>query len=95
MNSVTLSEEAFNQLQKNTFHYIYSLLEEERSKPTFGWMTNKEVMRLLGVSSRQLQNWRDSGQIGFSQTGKKIYYSHEGINKMLQDHYHKPFKAVA
>ncbi len=45
--------------------------------------TTQELIELLKVSRRTLQNWRDRGVIEFSQINGKIYYRMSAINKML------------
>lgn len=42
-----------------------------------------ELMFLLKVSRRTVQNWRDQGIIEFSQINGKIYYRNSAIAKML------------
>jgi predicted site-specific integrase-resolvase len=42
-----------------------------------------ELMTLLKVSRRTVQNWRDEGTIEFSQINGKIYYRMSAIAKML------------
>jgi hypothetical protein len=44
------------------------------------------VMRLLKVSRRSLQTWRDQGLIEFSAIHGKFYYRMSSINKMLDAH---------
>lgn len=95
MNNAVLQEDLLNQCRHDTFNYMRNLMEEERSKPTFNWVTNKVAMELLGVSQRTMQTWRDDGLLGFSQVGNKIYYSQDDLNRMLQRHYRKPSKAMA
>lgn len=57
------------------------------------WMTGVEVMKLLDVSSRTLQNYRDNGKVGFSVIGRrKIYYLRSSVEKLLKANYHEPFK---
>ncbi len=90
-----LQQETLNQLRHDTFHYMRNLFEEERSKPTFKWVTSKVATELLDVSPRTMQKWRDEGLLGFAQVGHKIYHSQEDIDHMLQRHYCKPFKALA
>jgi hypothetical protein len=56
------------------------------------WLEPHEVMEILKISPRCLQTYRDSGKIGFSKIGKKkIYYSRESVDKLLQKNFHKPF----
>ena len=47
------------------------------------------VMRLLKVSRRSLQTWRDHGLIEFSAINGKFYYRMSSINKMLDKHLQK------
>jgi hypothetical protein len=95
MEVVLLESEAYKQLQQTNINLIRSLIESERKDPPFGWVSHKQATELLDASPRTMQNWRDDGLLGFSQVGKKIYYSHEDIDRMLRRHYHKPFKAAA
>lgn len=91
MNLVVFENEAYTQLQKASFDYMRSLIEQERKAPTFGWVNNEEASKLLAVSSRTLQNWRDSGLLGFTPLGGKIYYNLADIDKVLRERYKKPF----
>lgn len=48
-------------------------------------LTNQEVCQFLRISSRTLQNWRDTGKIPFIQIKGKILYSESEITKLLID----------
>lgn len=39
------------------------------------YLTNREVCQMLRISSRTLQNWRDTGKIPFIRLKGKILYS--------------------
>ena len=66
---------------------------DESTTPSNDWMTGPEVMKLLNVSSRTLQNYRDNGKVGFSVIGRrKIYYLRSSVEKLLKANYHEPFK---
>ena len=58
---------------------------------TSEWLTNSDVQKMLGVSSKTLQNYRKEGKIGFSQVSKKIYYRHSDVQNFLNKNYYKPF----
>ena len=47
-------------------------------------LTNKEVCQMLHISNRTLQNYRDSGEIEFSQIGRKIFYNQTSIHQFLK-----------
>lgn len=48
------------------------------------WYTNRDVCRLLGVSQRTLQNYRDKGLIPYSQVGHKCYYKIKDIEDFIE-----------
>jgi excisionase family DNA binding protein len=54
------------------------------------WLTGDEICKLLRVSKRTLQNYRDRKSIPFSQIGRKIYYKYSDINEYLEMHHIKP-----
>lgn len=51
------------------------------------WLTSEEVCRLLKISKRTLQSYRDNGILPFSQIGRKIYYKASDIDDYLDAHY--------
>jgi len=53
---------------------------------------NNEFVRIMKISKRTAQTWRDEGKISFSQIGAKIYYSLSDIEEMLNRHHFKAFK---
>jgi hypothetical protein len=50
-----------------------------------------QLMALLRVSRRTLQDWRDKGLIEFSAIRGKFYYRYSSVMKMLDNHSIKPF----
>lgn len=56
------------------------------------WLTVDEVCKLLAISSRLLQNYRDQGLIAFSQIGHKIYIRAVDIEIFLMKNYREAFK---
>ena len=52
-------------------------------------LNTEDVMKLLQVSRRTLQSWRDQGLISFSAIHGKFYYRMSSINKMLDAHLQK------
>lgn len=47
------------------------------------YLTNREVCQLLRISSRTLQNWRDTGRIPFVRLKAKILYRESEIERRL------------
>ncbi len=50
-------------------------------------LTNKEAAKYLSVTIRTLQKYRDSGQLGYSQIGRKIYYSKADLEAFVFDRF--------
>ena len=49
------------------------------------WLSGREVCALLGISIRSLQNYRDSGKLGYSQIGNKLYYKSADIERLIAE----------
>lgn len=49
-------------------------------------LDTEDLMKLLKISRRSLQTWRDTGIIEFSQVNGKIFYRASAINKLLEAH---------
>jgi len=68
---------------------IEKMLKNEQKNIEDPILNTEGVMKLLNVSRRSLQNWRDSGLIEFSSVKGKFYYRVSAINKMLDRHLQK------
>ena len=51
------------------------------------YLTSEEVCKLLRLSSRTLQDYRDNGTIAYCKIGGKILYRQSDIQTMLERHY--------
>ncbi len=49
------------------------------------FLSNRDVCRMLHVSSRTLQDWRDTGKIPFIQIKGKILYRESEVLKWLEN----------
>ena len=47
-------------------------------------LDNQDVMQMLNISSRTLQNYRDHGIITYSKLGGKIFYSRSNIEQLIE-----------
>ena len=56
------------------------------------YLTSEEVCKLLRLSSRTLQEYRDSGTIAYYKIGGKILYKQSDIQAMLERHYNPIYK---
>jgi len=69
---------------------MFNLFMLQKTKSLIGiWLTTKEAAKALKVTPRTLQNYRDRGEIPFSQFGREVRYYAEDIQQFLMDHYVK------
>lgn len=50
------------------------------------WLESEAARKLLGVSPKTWQNYRDQRVIPFSQIGRKIYVNRADLNAFLRRH---------
>ncbi|MBD5368943.1 MAG: helix-turn-helix domain-containing protein, partial [Bacteroides sp.] len=50
------------------------------------WLESEEARKLLGISPKTWQNYRDQRLIPFSQIGRKIYVNQADIDNFLHKH---------
>lgn len=92
MEVITMESAAFMQL----VHLLESMNDKlnnlDGHSNTSEWLTRLEVIQMLNVSARTLQNYRDKGILGFSQVGKRqIYYKRKDVELLLNKNYIKPY----
>lgn len=54
-------------------------------------LDNQDVMQLLNISPRTLQNYRNQGVIPYSKIEGKIYYKMKDIRTLIEKNYSKSF----
>lgn len=86
MEAIILPKEAYQQILTKLDAITLQLSKTTKS-PQETWLSNTECCKLLKVSSRTLQNYRDKGILPFSQAGGKIYYRMSDIEAHLNNHY--------
>ena len=83
-------------ITKTEYEEILSRLNEiskevstKRAKFSEPWIDNADLMQLLKVSRRTLQNYRDNRDIAFSIIGNKLYYKMSDVEDLLNRNYKK------
>ena len=56
------------------------------------YLTNSDVSKLLHISTRTLQDWRDNGVISYIQISGKILYRQSDILNLLEKHYEESWQ---
>ena len=76
-------EKSFSQLEELT-----NAIKESNLKIEDPFVSNKQFQRLMGISARTAQIWRNDKKIGYSKIADKIFYRRSDIEKLLNDNYH-------
>lgn len=82
MNIITFESEAYNELIKK----IESIKEHIATNAENDILDGKDLCKLLKISIRSLQNYRDSGLIPFHKIGHKILYKRSQILESMEKH---------
>jgi len=91
MEAIILSKEQFDQLMTKV-NDIAEKVQSKTSQKQEVFVDNEEFIKMMKISRRTAQTWRDEGKISFSQVGNKIYYKMSDIEKTMQDYYNKSFQ---
>lgn len=62
---------------------VKSLCRENGEKTLQTWLDGEDVCKILGISPRTLQTFRDSGKIPFSRIEHKMYYRPADVEKLI------------
>ena len=57
---------------------------ENGEKTLKTWLDGEDVCKLLGISPRTLQTFRDSGRIPYTRIEHKMYYRPADVEKLIQ-----------
>ena len=80
-------ENILNRLDEQMTIVIANLKLNEKIDPEDVFFDNGEFMKLMNISKRTAQEWRNKKIILCSQVGNKIYYRLSDIQKLLNDNY--------
>ena len=83
MEIVTIEKRTF-ELWKQRFENFVGRVDALCSrKKRVNWLDNCETCRLLNVSARTMQTYRDTGKLPYSQINNKIYYKASDVETFL------------
>jgi excisionase family DNA binding protein len=93
MDLKLVTTEAMEELNQKLDTILLKLNEKIYPKES-EWMDVNEVCQALKISKRSIFNYISQGHLGFSHlTGqKKLYFKREDVNKMISNHYVKPYR---
>ena len=80
-------ENILKRLDEQMTFVVAKMKMNEKFDPEDVFFDNGEFMKLMNISKRTAQEWRNKKIIEFSQVGNKIYYRLSDIQKLLNDNY--------
>ena len=90
MEAIILSKEQFDALMSKIDDIHHKINSKNLPKQEV-FLDNEEFIKMLKISRRTAQTWRDEGKISFSQVGNKIYYKISDVEKTMDEYYNKSF----
>lgn len=87
METNAVSVEVYKLILENQKATNQKLDELKSGNLNFRWLDIQETCKLLKISPRTLQTYRDESRLGFSQIGSKIYFRLEDLEDFLNRHY--------
>ena len=90
MEAIILSKEQFDALMSKIDDIHHKIKSKNLPKQEV-FLDNEEFIKMLKISRRTAQTWRDEGKISFSQVGNKIYYKLSNMEKTMDEYYNKSF----
>ena len=91
MNAVILTQEQYNEIITR-IDEIKSEIKGNTKTNSDEFVDNADFIKLMNISKRTAQAWRDEGKISFSQVGGKIYYKMSDVQELLNHNYNPAFK---
>ena len=86
------TEKMFQEIQEQLKDLTVILKGKQQMGPDDLFCDNQEFLQIMNISKRTAQLWRDTGYIGFSQLGNKIYYRIKDIQDLLTENYNPKIK---
>lgn len=74
---------------------LKKFIRQKEAAEKSDWVESVEARKMLGISPKTWQTYRDKRIIPFVQFGRKIMVRRSDIEAFMQQHYIKPQKEVA
>jgi lipopolysaccharide biosynthesis protein len=87
MNITAIEKEELEKLTNAIFEIKDSLVKRDEEEFSSSIIESKNIPKLLGISPKTWQNYRDKGVIPFIQLGAKIWVKRSDIENFLNNHY--------
>jgi excisionase family DNA binding protein len=87
MNIIMIEKEKFEQLASDILDIKEATIKRNEEDLSASFIESKNVPKLLGISQKTWQTYRDKGTIPFIQFGSKIWVKRSDIETFLNKHY--------
>jgi len=87
LQMAVIPQSFLNDLKKELGEVKSILQKKSEEEINSQWIDSVKAKKLLGVSQKTWQTYRDKRVIPFSQFGSKIYVKRADLDKFMQDHY--------
>ena len=72
----------------NKLESVENLLQKKSEEEVSNqWIESPQVRKILGISAKTWQTYRDERRIPFCQFGRKIYVKQSDLESFMQEHY--------
>lgn len=86
MTMIMVPEEEWRNLHDTLEQIIDLVTRRNANDSNSEWIESNEARKLLGLSPKTWQNYRDQRIIPFSQIGRKIYVNRADLDTFLRKH---------
>lgn len=84
---VVLPQQAWESLTNEVREMKHELQKRNDEEMKAQWIESSEARKILGVSLKTWQTYRDERKIPFSQFGRKIYVKKGDLDAFMEAHY--------
>lgn len=86
MTMIMVPEEEWRNLHETLEQIIDLITRRNADDSGSEWIESEDARKILGVSPKTWQNYRDKSIIPFSQIGRKIYVNRADLDAFLRKH---------
>ena len=86
MTMIMVPEEEWRNLHDTLEQIIDLITRRNADDSSSEWIESEAARKLLGISPKTWQNYRDQRLIPFSQIGRKIYVNRADLDAFLRSH---------
>lgn len=85
MEIITIEKKTFEVIEQKFEQFVTHMDElcTKHNRKVSEWLDNADVCRILNISKRTLQTYRDNGTIPYAQINHKMFYKPSDVEKVL------------